>query len=537
MQRAVIYARYSTDLQHERSIDDQIALCRTYCARERLAVVATYQDRAKSGSSILGRDGLIQLLAHSREGGFDVLVVEHSDRLSRSMRDLSEIYERFVFAGIELRAVHSGTMDTAMVGLFGLVGQMQREDGAKKVRRGLAGVVASGRYAGGRAYGYAPITGRPGELAIVEAEAEIVRRIYREYAGGKSPRAIAAGLNADLIPAPRGRNRTSIAINGNSKRGNGILQNPIYAGRIVWNRVRMVKDPDTGRRISRPNAESEHHTAAAPHLAIIDADLFGAAQSVRQDRAIGPVAQVRKPKHPLSGLLRCGACGGGMSVKDKDHGRVRIHCTLAKEASSCDNRRPYYLDAVERTVVGGLRQRLQHPRLIEAYVRAYNDERRRLASDLIRNRSRIERRLDATRGEIQRALDLLIKGLMSEDEGRTRLGELRPRQAEIEEQLRQCEQPPKVVALHPRAIEDYLATVSQLEAAIRAGMPAAESAQALRDMIESVTVTPPVDGEIQVHVRGKLSALIGDDQAFPSGTLRGGSMVAREGLEPPTRGL
>lgn len=58
MKRAVIYARYSTDLQNEKSIDDQIALCRSYCDRNSLIAVETFYDKAKSGASRIGRYGL-----------------------------------------------------------------------------------------------------------------------------------------------------------------------------------------------------------------------------------------------------------------------------------------------------------------------------------------------------------------------------------------------------------------------------------------------------------------------------------------------
>ena len=76
MSRAAIYARFSTDLQNERSIDDQLALCRAYAEREGLNVVATFDDRARSGGSVLGRDGLLHLMDKAREHEFDVLVVE-----------------------------------------------------------------------------------------------------------------------------------------------------------------------------------------------------------------------------------------------------------------------------------------------------------------------------------------------------------------------------------------------------------------------------------------------------------------------------
>jgi len=69
-------------------------------------------------------------------------------------------------------------------------------------------VIRDGRHAGGRAYGYRAIAGKPGELEIDQAEAEIVRRIFCEFVEGKTPREIAAGLNADGIKPPRGKNWT-----------------------------------------------------------------------------------------------------------------------------------------------------------------------------------------------------------------------------------------------------------------------------------------------------------------------------------------
>jgi site-specific DNA recombinase len=57
MTRAAIYARFSDVLQRDRSIEDQIALCREIAARDNMTVVATFDDRALSGSSIANRRG------------------------------------------------------------------------------------------------------------------------------------------------------------------------------------------------------------------------------------------------------------------------------------------------------------------------------------------------------------------------------------------------------------------------------------------------------------------------------------------------
>ena len=156
---------------------------------------------------------------------------------------LAGIHKRLSFLGIEIDAVHDGTADAILVGIRGLVGQMQREDDAKKVRRGMAGVVGDGHHAGGRAFGYRPVPGRRGELQIVEEEAEVVRRIFAAYAAGRPPREIAGDLNRDGIAPPRGASWNASTINGNSRRGTGIIFNELYVGRIVWNKVRMVKDP------------------------------------------------------------------------------------------------------------------------------------------------------------------------------------------------------------------------------------------------------------------------------------------------------
>jgi DNA invertase Pin-like site-specific DNA recombinase len=128
IKKAVIYARFSTDLQNERSIEDQITLCRGYASREGINIIEVFEDRARSGGSIMGRNGLLRLLDQARDQSFDVVIVEALDRLSRDMEDLAGIHKRLSFLGIEIRAVHEGVVNTVLVGLRGLVGQLFRED-------------------------------------------------------------------------------------------------------------------------------------------------------------------------------------------------------------------------------------------------------------------------------------------------------------------------------------------------------------------------------------------------------------------------
>jgi hypothetical protein len=85
----------------------------------------------------------------------------------------------------------------------------------------------------------------------------VIRRIFRDYATGVSPKALAKRLNAERCPGPGGAPWNPSTIHGNPARGTGILNNELYVGRLVWNRLRDVKDPDTGKRVSRPNPASE----------------------------------------------------------------------------------------------------------------------------------------------------------------------------------------------------------------------------------------------------------------------------------------
>ena len=540
MKRAAIYARFSTDLQNEKSVEDQIALCREYAQRHNLAVVETFEDKARSGASILNREGLLRMMECAKDGAFDVLVTEALDRISRDMEDLAGIYKRLTFRGIEIRAVHEGKVDTVLVGLRGLVGQLYREDNVKKVRRGMAGVIRSNRHAGGRAYGYAPLPGERGRLVVVEREAQIVLRIFNEYVSGKTPREIAHALNHEGIAPPRGRAWNASTINGNGLRGSGVLRNKLYCGRIVWNKVRMVKDPDTGKRVSRSNPQEEWQTAAAPELAIISNELFESAQKRAAERRIAHPWRQRRAKRILTGLLKCAACGSGMSTYGKDKsGRHRLRCSAAAENGTCPDPATFYIDTVEKAVLSGLSAELRHPDVIAEWIRTYQAERRRLASEQDKRRAHALRRIGEITREIDRLVDAIAKGHGDPAILGPRSTALAKEKTSLEAEF--SEAPAPVVGLHPCALKRYEGQIRRLQASLTKGIQRgdAEGAQAIRDLIDTVTVhrDRSKPGGVEVVIAGRLNALLGD-AAFPNGIRRsGGSMVAEDGFEPPTHGL
>ena len=134
MNRTVIYARFSTDMQSDKSADDQIFLCRQFAAREGYEVVDTFEDKAISGAT-MHREGIQDLLRLARQGRYDVILVESLDRLSRSLSDLATLFDELQFRGIRLIAVHEGEANTMLVGMKGLFAQMFREGNKSLIRK------------------------------------------------------------------------------------------------------------------------------------------------------------------------------------------------------------------------------------------------------------------------------------------------------------------------------------------------------------------------------------------------------------------
>src|SRR5215467_9759710 len=332
--RTALYARYSSDNQRDASIEDQLRLCRLHVERQGWMVVDSYSDRAISGASLL-RPGIQELIADAAKRRFDVILTESLDRLSRDQEDIAGLYKRMRFVGVKIVTLSEGEVNELHIGLKGTMGALYLKDLADKTRRGLRGRVEAGKSGGGNSYGYDVVRavgadGQPmtGERKINQAEAEIVRRIFGEYVAGKSSRAIAWALNGEGIRGPFGREWGPSTIHGNPQRGTGILNNELYIGKIVWNRLRYIKDPDTGKRVSRLNLESEWVIQDVPQLRIIDQDLWDRAKErqnalafrprEKDDNAGGSMLVRRRPKHLLAGLVRCSCCGGGYTLISKD---------------------------------------------------------------------------------------------------------------------------------------------------------------------------------------------------------------------------
>ena len=238
----------------------------------------------------------------------------------------------------------------------------------------------------------------------------------------------------------------------------------------------MLKDPDTGRRVSRPNPKSEWQSAAVPELAIVSRDLFHAAQQRKQARGCTHPNYQRRPRHILSGLLRCGACSSGMSTNGRDKsGRIRIRCSAATESGTCPDPKTFYLETVEKAVLSGLSAELRHPEVIAEYVKTYHEERKRLAAESDAKRMRLQRRLGEISREIDRLVDGIAKGVGDPNVLGARMNVLSTERKTLSAEFEAEPPPVNVLALHPAVLERYAEQLGKLQDALAKGINAGDS--------------------------------------------------------------
>lgn len=518
---AAIYARFSSDLQDARSIEDQVAACRRLLVKDGSAAPAqVFADFALSGSTMATRPQLQALLAEVRGRRVTLVVAEALDRLSRDQADIALIHRTIRTNGARLVTLSEGEVDSLHIGLKGTMNQLFLEELARKTRRGLEGVAREGRIPGGRCFGYRAVAGKPGVRTIDEAEAELVQWIFSRYAAGESPRSLAKQLNARGAPSPRGAGWTASAINGDRRAGDGVLCQELYRGRLVFNRRRFVKDPETGRRRAELNPPEVWTVTDVPDLRIVTDAAWRAVQARRTVLAAEPAFQNRRrPQRLLSGLLRCGACGGAFAIV----GSNRYACSTARERGTCDEGRTVNADAVEARVVEAIERQLLAPELIAEAVRAYHEELRDQRAQAATRQTALARDLGEHQRRANRLVDAIADG-GSSPLVRTRLAETEAKIAEIETQLAQIAEP-TIVEFHPQAAELYRAQVARLREDLAKGGLSGEARDAIRALIADVTVSREGD-DWALDVRGCLALLLHVSNEKPPGGVAGGSSRA-----------
>ncbi|HWA20688.1 MAG TPA: recombinase family protein [Devosia sp.] len=376
---------------------------------------------------------------------------------------------------------------------------------SQKTRRGLKARIGAGASGGGRSYGYRAIPGKPGQLAIDQGEAGTIVHIFERYAAGMTPRAIAAELNAEDIPAPRGGRWNASTINGSRARQNGIIANALYAGEMIWNRQRFETNRATGKRVSRPNPAEDWVRVQVPHLQIVDFELFLRANAIKARKGAVRAEHSRAPRHPLSGLLEC-SCGASFVVT----GTHRFGCSRHRESGDCSNAATLSFAELEERVVATLEAQLDDPATIAARMRSHRAEQNRLAREAAAAYRADERRLTEVTAALERIVDRAIAGTAPEAM-LARMDALEAERKELAAQFRDT-RPAEPVRLHPGVAEHYRQAAADLRQRLaqpRTAAAVAELAATLCDLIEKIVIGPRQGkGPAPITVYGALTDML-----------------------------
>ena len=312
-----IYARYSSDLQNERSCEDQVIECKQYIEKQddlRGRPIEIFTDNAISGSFVSNRPDMVRLIEAIKQQKIAAIVSESLDRISRSLSNTDEIFRLCAYYGIPIFTVMEGIIQKIHVGLSGTVSSIFIEQIALRVKRGQAGNIRQGKSAGAVAYGYKVKylndQGVPerGLREIYPEQARIVQRIYNEFCSGKTVHEIVASLNNEGIPSPHSGKWGRSTLLGARGRGSGILRNRMYKGELVWNRNNSAKHPTTGIRHIRPNPKDTWIYCTCEDLRIIPDEQWMEAQHLIQK--IWVSQRTLHKNHPPIGFdIYCSQCG------------------------------------------------------------------------------------------------------------------------------------------------------------------------------------------------------------------------------------
>ncbi len=357
---AAIYIRVSTMNQVDKdSLSTQEARLKAYCEAHDFPEYKVYKDAGFSAKDT-NRPALKKLFKDIRNGRVKAVLVTKLDRITRSLRDLVSLVDFFSdnsvdFISITQNVDSSGPFGRFMRDLLGLIAQLEREVTAERVSEDMHYRATQGKWNGGVIpFGYttqqrickelkesgtdeykaiakaAKVCPDSKKLFIDKREATILKDIYKKYIETRSLRATTHYLNSKGIKT---RNNTTWAAASVRR----VLTNPTYIGK-VWYGKRKT-NPANGKL--EAITQDKWKISNGEHEAIISLETFDQVNSILSEKSHKPTRA--KNKYLLSGLIRCGKCGGSMhgytftkKSTDKTYIYYKCHNNASKGKSVCD---------------------------------------------------------------------------------------------------------------------------------------------------------------------------------------------------------
>ena len=416
--RAAIYSRVSDksqDGEDKTSISEQISEMEAYCERKGLTITARYQEVGRGWT--MKRPEFQRMLADAKRGRFDTIVCWKSDRLSRGMHPAAALMEVVEAYQVEIEAVLD-TIDMKTFGLMAAIGKIELDNFRERASMGKRGSAKQGRIpVSNIPYGYR--IGEDRRPQVVEAEAEIVRRVFHMYVReGMGAPAIAKKLTAEGVPTPR------TAVRWYHRTVTRILNLDAYRGTWWFGKIRHVATEAGMRKYDRP----EDEWIGVPFPRLVDEETWELAQEAKKQR-LTRSSRNTKLFYLLQHLVRCAECGYLMGCRAARRQTVKrdgkaygyevdtfhryYNCYgMLNEGVRC-RKHPYIrAERLEERVWGELKRVLENPGLIVAGIEALAAQAE--GGGYAEEIARAERELQRVQMEEDRAIRLYVSGKITE---------------------------------------------------------------------------------------------------------------------------
>ena len=397
MEKAVIYARYSSDRQTEQSIEGQVRECKKFADSKGYTIIGEYVDRALTGK-IDKRPDFQRMIKDSQKRLFNYVIVYQLDRFARSKYDsahykhiLKRNNVRVLSAKENITDDPSGIlMETMLEGMA----EYYSAELSVKVKRGLYESFMKGNSTGSGCYGFTMVTTDPNNkmckskrYEINKDEATIIRKIFADYAGGKTMREISEWLNANDIKNRRGQHFHENSIMH-------LLKNKKFIGTLSF--------------------DGEVRENAIP--AIIDKKLFDEVQ-VRIDKNKRNRSAYKAPeRYLLSSKTYCGYCHKPIRSDSTNKANGNIYrwyaCFTKKHLGQPCEKKAVNKKWLEDLVINETMKLLLQDGMIEKIsqqVIGYNAQRRATP-----NLEKLELQLAETEKKLKSLVTALENGIFSE---------------------------------------------------------------------------------------------------------------------------
>ena len=322
--RCYIYTRVSTELQIDGySLEAQKERLKREAKHRGMQIVGEYSDEGKSGKNINGRPEFKQMLADikSSKDGVDYVLVFKLSRFGRNAADTLNSLQYMEDYGVNLLCVEDG-IDSAgaagklIISVLASVAEIERSNIQEQTMAGRKQKARDGKWNGGFApYGYKLVV-KDGEkskvLEIDDTEAELIRLIYKKFLEGMGIGNVAKWLNENGYTKKIRQNGSVSLISAAFVKG--VLDNPVYAGKIAYGRRKTEKIEGTRNEFHVVKQDRDSYKLyQGQHEAIIDEDTWYRAQAKRMKNAFKrEKTHSLEHEHILSGLVKCPKCGASM---------------------------------------------------------------------------------------------------------------------------------------------------------------------------------------------------------------------------------